>query len=314
MADPVAVGIDAGGTKLVAASITGDGDVVEQRRRVTPQGDPDALVSILVELARELGGGDLPVGVGIAGIVSREGELRYGPNVSVSDLPLSRDLTDALGVEVAVANDATVALFGEVTAGAGNGVEDALMLTLGTGVGGAAMIRGHLLEGAHGFAGEFGHVVVAEGGRGCPCGNRGCLEAYASGRAVGRHAAELLKTGDAGAADSSLAALEGEVDGRAVTEAAEGGDAFAQRMWTEAGFWLGVGMTSLVNALDPALVLVGGGAAPRNAEWVLPEAERVLGERIMGRTLRDPPPVVLAALGDDAGMIGAGLLARDLAR
>jgi glucokinase len=308
--DAVAVGIDIGGTKLVAGAVAADGTILDRRRTTTPapRGDtspdaPERLVSTIAGLAEALGPG-LPVGVGVAGIIAA-GRLEYSPNLAVEHLPLQQELESRLAVEVVVANDATVAGWGEVTAGGAKGVDDLVMFTLGTGVGGALVLRGRPVFGTHGFAGELGHLIVAEGGRLCPCGNRGCVEAYSSGTAMGAMATERLAATD----DDSVLRQHPVVDGRAVTEAARAGDQFAIEVLGEAGFWLGVAVASTVNAFDPGLVLVGGGAAPGAAEWVLPAAAASMADRVMGRGHRDLPAVALAALGDDAGMIGAALLA-----
>lgn len=307
MPTPASVGIDIGGTKLVAATLDGDGAPLERARVVTPAtGTADELVRVLVDLVRQLGEG-LPVGVGIAGIVDRDGVLRYGPNVAVRDLPLQARLADELGVDVLVRNDASVALYGEWARGAGRGVHDLVMLTLGTGVGGGVMLGGALVEGAHGLGGELGHIIVHDGGRRCPCGNLGCLEAYASGTAIARQATERLAE-DPG--DSVLAGRGTTLTGKDVTEAALAGDALAREVLEEAGRVLGVGVASLANALDPGRVVIGGGAGINAAEIILPVAREAARQRLMGRAHRPPLEVVLARLGDDAGMIGAGLLVR----
>lgn len=303
---PVAVGVDVGGTKLLALAVTADGSAVGRERRTSPTGDPDALVDTVVELARALGGG-VPVGAGVAGIVGRDGVVRYGPNLDVADLGLRERLTDALDVPVTVANDATVALFGELRAGAARGARDVVMITLGTGVGGAAVVDGRLVEGATGMAGELGHVPVVDGGRECPCGNRGCLEAYASGSAIGLAARDRL---DASEDPSDLRDAD-VVDGKSVTLAALDGDGLALEVLREAGYWLGVGLTGIVNVLDPELVVVGGGAATTAAPILLPEAFEVLSRRILGAGHRPVPELVQASLGDDAGAIGAALLAHE---
>jgi len=308
--DAVAVGIDVGGTKLVAAAIGADGTVIDRRRTTTPapRGDrnrdaAERLVATIADLATELGPG-LPVGVGVAGIITR-GRLEYSPNLSVVGVPIEQELVSRLGVPVVVANDATVAGWGEVCAGAAVGVPDVVMFTLGTGIGGALVLGGRPVVGTHGFAGELGHLIVEEGGRACPCGNRGCVEAYASGTAIAAMATEGLSATD----DPSILRNHERIDGKAVTEAAHAGDRFAAGILRHAGFWLGVALASAVNAFDPALVLIGGGAAPGAAEWLLPAARAAMGPRVMGHTHRQLPDVALAALGDDAGMVGAALLA-----
>jgi glucokinase len=309
--DPVAIGIDVGGTKLVAATVAADGTVLDRQRRETPASDASSLLETLRRCIRELGGGEdrWPVGVGIAGLVSHDGEVRYGPNIGIRDLPLARELAEAAGGPVTVVNDASAATFGEQRAGAGRGHDHLLMFTLGTGVGGGVVVGGQVVVGNGGLAGELGHVIVEEGGRACPCGNRGCLEAYASGTSMGLIARERL-------VDLSVESTlrdEAELTGRTVTQAALGGDGFARSVLVEAGHWLGVAAGSLVNVLDPALILVGGGAAVQTSRWVLPAAEAALADHLIGSPWRAAPPLELAALGDDAGMVGAALLAAERA-
>ncbi|MEX1164253.1 MAG: ROK family protein [Nitriliruptor sp.] len=300
-----ALGIDVGGTKLVAATVDADGRILDRRRQVTPARDADQLVARLQELIAELAGGGLPVGVGVAGMVDPQGRVRYGPNIGVRDLPLAELLADAAGGVVAVVNDANAATLGEQRAGAARGRDEVVMFTLGTGVGGGVVSGGQLRQGAHGFGGELGHVIVEEGGRPCPCGNRGCIEAYASGTAIALAARDRLVDPDR---PSTLRDAT-DLTGRAVTEAAQVGDALAQSVLVDVGRWLGVAAASVVNALDPEVILIGGGAAEATAPWVLPAAERALGERVLGRNLRPLPPFELATLGDDAGMVGAAMLA-----
>ncbi|MDX1620945.1 MAG: ROK family protein [Nitriliruptorales bacterium] len=305
----VSVGIDVGGTKLVAATVAEDGAVLDRARVESPRGDADRMLDVLVQLVDDVGGHGLPVGVGIAGIVSPDGTLRYGPNLDLEQVPLARLLGERLGTSIVVKNDATVALYGEYAAGAGRGARDLLMLTLGTGVGGAFMVDGAVVDGAHGFAGELGHIIIVDDGRPCPCGNLGCLEAYASGTAVERRVVQRL--GD-DAVETSLRELSrDELVGKDVTTAAGDGDAFAQEVLTEAGRWLGVGLASLVNVLDPARILIGGGFATGSADWVLPAAQQAMQRRLLGAAHRPSLEPILAELGDDAGMIGAARLAAD---
>lgn len=306
MDDAVAIGVDVGGTKLVAATVDADGRVLERVRRRTPARDPDALVDELHGLIADLGDA-LPVGVGIAGLVTPAGVVRYGPNISVRDLDLAGALRERTSRAVIVVNDASAATFGEQRVGAARGHGDVVLLTLGTGVGGGVVVGGRLLTGAHGFGGELGHVIVEEGGRPCRCGNQGCVEAYAAGRAIGHRARQRL-------AEEPGHSRLGEIDeltGRDVTLAARDGDVLAREVIEEAGRWLGAALATLVNALDPEVVLLGGGAAAQTATWMVPAARGAMVERIIGRAWRTPPPLELAALGDDAGMVGAGLLAAD---
>ncbi|MEX1178849.1 MAG: ROK family protein [Nitriliruptor sp.] len=304
-----ALGIDVGGTKLVAATVTAEGEVVERRREVTPARDADQLVASLRDLITALAGDGTPVGIGVAGMVDPTGRVRYGPNIGVRDLPLAELLRPTAGGVIAVVNDANAAALGEQRAGAAQGRDEVVLFTLGTGVGGGIVSGGLLRQGAHGFGGELGHIIVEEGGRPCPCGNRGCIEAYASGTAIGLAARDRL-------VDPELVTAlraDGELSGRSVTQAAQEGDALAQSVLVDVGRWLGVAAASVVNALDPEVILLGGGAAAATAPWVVPAAERALADRVLGHQMRPLPPFELTALGDDAGMIGAAMLALDRA-
>ena len=302
------LGIDIGGTQLRAALVDPTGRVLSRDRRPTPADDPDLLVRTLLELIRsawERTGERVPVGVGIAGLVTVDGTVRYGPNIGIRDLPLATLLGEELDAEVVVANDASVAALGEQRAGAGVDHEDLVLVTIGTGVGGGVVIGGRLLTGATGFGGELGHVIVNEGGRPCPCGNRGCVEAYASGSAIGALARDRLVDP---LTQSRLRDLD-RVAGPEVTAAAADGDAVAIEVLEEVGHWLGVALASMVNVLDPELILLGGGAAAAAAPWMLDPARRCMTERLVGSAWREAPEVALAVLGDDAGVVGAGLLA-----
>lgn len=305
MSEALAIGVDIGGTKLRAAVVDAEGRILERRRAGTPAGDAEGLVAALCAVITEVGEGRLPVGVGIAGLVTADGTVRYGPNIGVRDLPLAEALQEVTHGQVVVVNDASAAAFGEQRFGAGRGASDLVLVTLGTGVGGGVVVDGRLVLGRGGFAGEVGHLIVAEGGRTCPCGNRGCLEAYASGTAIGARARERLTDLTV---ESSLRAV-GDPSGPQVSAAAAAGDAFARSILEEAGSWLGVGAASLTNTLDPELLLVGGGAAQATAPWLLPAARTSLQSHLVGSQWREAPRLELATLGDDAGVIGAALLA-----
>ncbi|MDP8960414.1 MAG: ROK family protein [Actinomycetota bacterium] len=301
--EAIALGVDIGGTKLLVAAVGSDGTILARERLTSPRGVPDDLVASIMEAATKVGPG-LPVGVGVAGIVSRDGVVRYGPNLNIRDVDLQGRLMRDLEVPVVVRNDATVALYGELRVGAARGARDAVMLTLGTGVGGGIVAEGRLVEGTNGMAGEFGHLTVDDGGRRCGCGGRGHLEAYASGSAIGLRAQEMLNETDEA---SSLRAID-LVDGEAVARAAVDGDELALRVLREGGYWLGVGLMSICNALDPETFIIGGGASASAARFLVPEAVEILGKRILGAGHRPVPPVVTAELGDDAGAIGSALL------
>ena len=308
------IGLDVGGTKLLGGIVAADGQLLHRERWATPkQGGQDLLMAI-VTIVRELwatAGQELPVGIGIAGSVDGDGVVRFAPNIAdLEGMALRAQLQEHLyghaDGALLLDNDANVAAWGEYRFGAGRGHGDSLvMLTIGTGVGGGLIQHGALVRGRHGMAGEVGHLLLQPDGPRCGCGNDGCLEALASGTAIGRLAQERLDTTTA----PSLLRDAGPVTGKAVTIAAQSDDAFARDVLDTAGFWLGVGIASLVNALDPGVVIVGGGAMEAS-ELLLGPARRAAQERLIGRPVRQLPPIVEAELGDDAGMVGAADLVR----
>jgi glucokinase len=306
--EPVAIGIDVGGTKLVAATIAADGTVLDRQRRETPARDETLLLRTLARAIRELGGTEGS---------SRSGSASPGscpPTATSATAPTSASATcrwRAACRRPPVPRDRAQRRvrrrLRRAAGRRGRGRRDLVMFTLGTGVGGGVVVGGQVVLGQGGFAGELGHVIVAEGGRACPCGNRGCVEAYASGTSIGLIARERL-------VDLSVDTLlrdEVELTGRGVTQAALAGDAFATSVLVEAGHWLGVAAGTLVNVLDPEVILLGGGAAVQTSRWIVPAAEAALADHLIGSPWRVPPAFELAALGDDAGMVGAALLAAD---
>jgi glucokinase len=309
--EPAAIGIDIGGTKLAAGAVGPDGAVLSRARRDTPADDVDGILAAVGDVVAELApDGGLPIGVGAAGLVDADGAVRYAPNLEWEDLPLRDVLAERLGVPVTVDNDANVAAWGEFRLGAGREASSSMvMLTIGTGVGGGLVLDGRLVRGASGMAGEMGHMVVDAGGPRCPCGNLGCLEALASGTAIGRTARDVLRREDL-PVPTALRDLD-ELTGKSVTAVAREGDEVAVGVLASVGWWLGVGIASLVNVLDPQLVVVGGGAM-QAGELLLGPARESAASHLLGRSKRSLPPIAPAALGDDAGVVGAALLALEV--
>ncbi|MBY5164296.1 ROK family protein [Salsipaludibacter albus] len=316
----LALGVDIGGTNLRVGAVDGTGTVVARQDRPTPAGagvDPDVagreLVRTVADTARLVAGqaglapgSHVPLGIGFAGGISTEGEAVYGSNVSTRNFPLRDGVVEALGhADVLVVNDANAATWGEYRHGIGQDVRHLVMATVGTGVGGGTVVDGVLVAGSQGFGGEIGHMVVARDGWRCTCGHRGCLEAYASGQALARHARDLLAAGG----HSVMEGLE-VVEPRDVTAAAGEGDALAIEAIGRLGSWLGVGLASLVSLLDPELVVLGGGVSDHIGRWLLPATTRAMTNQMFAAAYRDPPAVRLATLGDTAGMIGAAEMAR----
>jgi glucokinase len=301
------IGVDIGGTKVLAAVVDGLGRVLDTESTPTPgpgsgieqatvQEVEDALVEVVERLLGQYG--RLTVGIAAAGFVARDGErVRFAPHLPWRDEPLAERVGKRFGHRVQgrvlVDNDASAALWAEARFGAARERSDALMITLGTGIGGSLVVGGRLVRGANGMAGEYGHMQVVPDGRACPCGGRGCWEQYCSGRALARAAAE---------AGSDLA-------GPALTIAAREGDPVALAAYAEVGRWLGVGVANLVAALDPPLVVIGGGVSAAG-DLLLGPARAALEQSLVGAGHRDLPQVVGAVLGPMAGVVGAADLAR----
>ena len=317
--DDVFVGVDVGGTKVLAGVVGPDGEVQGATRRATPDHRnegrrdaarlvEDALVSAVRETAR--GRRVTALGVGAAGFVDATGErVMFAPHLPWRDDPVRQRLAERLGCRVVLENDATCAALAELVHGAARGADSALMVTLGTGIGGGVVVGGRVLRGAHGMAGEFGHMQVVPDGRECECGRRGCWEQYCSGNALVRHARDRI--GDeatvlAQACHGDPEALTGPM----VTRAAEQADPVAREAFRTVGDWLGVGVANLVAAFDPQLVVVGGGLSAAG-EQLLGPARHALARSLVGAPHRDAAGLVGALLGPEAGMIGAATLARD---
>jgi len=303
------VGIDVGGTKAQAVVIDRSGEVVETMQRPTPRGDQslDALIDVLVELADAVGH-EGSLGVGVPGLVTRTGVLRAAPNLDgVADFAVAELLSERFGSAVFVDNDATCATVAEWRLGAGRGVDDMVLVTLGTGIGGGAVTHGAVLRGANGFAGEFGHMVVDPSGPLCPCGRRGCWERYASGSglamlareaATGHRLRDVVRHagGDAQA-----------VRGEHVQTAARDGDPDALAVIDEFSRWVALGLVNLTNALDPEMFVLGGGLAA-GSDLYLEPIRRWFGELLYQPHLRPVPGIEFARWGPLAGAVGAALL------
>ncbi len=299
------LGLDVGGTKCLAVVVDDGGSVVERRRVPTPSGAKD-IEDALVELVQsfEVGVDEwTTIGVGVPGLVSLDGVIVSSPNLpGVENFPVAQRLVERLGRPIPVDNDANCAARAEWRVGAARARDDALIVTIGTGIGGGVVAGGRLVRGAHGFAGEIGHVVVDVGGRECPCGRQGCWEQYASGMALRRLARVALDRGARwpGSGDDAID----------VRRAAENGNEAAYRVIDEFGDWIAVGVAALVHVVDPEIVVIGGGVAHR-ADVVRDAVERHLGEHLYASHVRPHPRVVLAHFGEDAGAIGAAFLVRD---
>ena len=308
-----ALGVDVGGTKCLGVVVDEDGTLVTEARRPTPHGD-DALIDTLEEIVGDLSSSVDPgiaIGIGLPGLITTSGVLRSSPNLpGVVELDLAGRLGARLDRVVRVTNDATAAAFAEWRVGAGRGVDDLVMVTLGTGIGGGVVAGGRLVVGANGFTGEFGHMVVDPNGPPCPCGRRGCWERYASGSGL----AQLARVEAVGRRLPNVVAMAGGdaalVRGEHVQAAARAGDADAIAVVDKFARWVALGLVNLTNALDPAMFVLGGGLA-EGADLYLGPIQRWFGELLYAPHLRPHPRLAFAELGAHAGAIGCALLAAE---
>jgi glucokinase len=311
----VTIGVDVGGTTVAAGVVDEQGSVLATAQRDTPFDDPRRTEDVIVEVVSELAAAhDVEaVGVGAAGFVDAErSTVLFAPNLAWRDEPLRAGIEGRCGLPVVIENDANAAAWGEVRFGAGRGEDFVVVLTVGTGIGGGIVLGGRLLRGRFGVAGEIGHINMVPDGRRCGCGLEGCWEQYASGRALVQEAQELAEASPAMAADLlRLAGGEAEmITGPVVTQAAQEGDVAALRCFDVVGTWLGRGMAQLAAVLDPGLFVLGGGVSAAG-ELLRGPAGRALLQHLTARGHRPHAELRIAELGPEAGIVGAGDLARD---
>jgi glucokinase len=309
------IGLDIGGTKVLGVVADRDGSVVAEDREESPEGFADIVDSgatMIATLRSRATAAVTAVGIGIAGLVDAQGVLRYGPNLpGVIDAPVKEALAARTGLPVVVDNDANVAGWGEVRFGAAEGSRDALLVTLGTGIGGAIVLDGAVVRGAHGFAAEIGHFTVDPNGPICACGERGHWESIASGSALGRMARERI---EAGGGAAILARAHGDhdaVNGHHVGQAAAAGDADALAVLDAYADNVALGLSALANILDPEIIVIGGGLVTLGDLLFEPLRAAFLAH-IEAPEHRPKVPIVPATLGERAGAIGAAAIAADV--
>ena len=308
------VGVDVGGTKVAAGVVDEAGNVVAQVRRATSAQVEGAAERTIAALVAELASA-YPVeavGVGAAGLVDEtRSVVRFAPNLGWREQPLRVLLEAATNLPVVVENDANAAAWAEYRFGAARGRDDVVMVTVGTGIGGALVLGGVLYRGGFGLAGEVGHLVLDPDGPACGCGRRGCWEQFASGNALLREA-RARSAQDRSGARLMLGLGDGTPEGVAgphITAAARLGDPVALAVFATAGFWLGRGMAELAAVLDPACYVVGGGVSEAG-ELLLAPARAAFSQHLMGADVRPRAEILAAEMGNLAGIVGAAELAR----
>ncbi|MGO1166545.1 MAG: ROK family glucokinase [Janibacter sp.] len=314
------IGIDIGGTKVSGGVLDDDGRILVRTRRDTPDRSnaPRVVEDTMVEVIEELlalaveAGVERPttVGVGAAGFVAADrATVVFAPHLSWRNEPLRASLGQRIDLPISIDNDANAALWAEHRFGAARGATHAVMITLGTGIGGAILVGEQLMRGRYGIAGEFGHMQVVPGGQRCECGNRGCWEQYSSGNALVREARGLALANSPMATDL-LAHVDGDASaltGPVLTEVARAGDPTAVELLAEIGHWLGVGIADLAAALDPEVFVIGGGVSAAG-DLLLGPARDTFARQLTGRGYRPAARIVAAHFGPDAGLIGAASL------
>jgi glucokinase len=302
-----AVGVDVGGTKIAAGVVSPEGKLLNEVRYPTENVREPLLSTIagaIMEVQRDYQIG----GVCLAApgfILASENKILSAANLeAIEGIPLKEELGRRTGLRVTVENDANAAAWSEFRFGAGQDIDNLVFVTLGTGVGGGIISHGVLLRGARGMGGELGHITIQPEGPRCGCGNRGCLEALASGKAIGRRAREVASEQP----DSALGRLARAPLGEDVLDLARRGDGAALEVLWEAGTWLGIGLATFVNVFDPEVIAMGGGVSEAG-NLVLEPARRELRLRSCSPA-RDLVEIRGATLGAKSGMLGAAALAR----
>jgi glucokinase len=306
------IGVDVGGTKIAAGVVDEKGDIKERVKRPTPAQDGAGVVKEIIGIVNDFKSRHdvTAVGLGVAAQVdSGRSTVYFAPNIAWRNVPVGDEVMAGTGLPTVVENDANAATWGEYRFGLTEDVATMILLTVGTGMGGGVVIDGRLFRGAHGVGTELGHLRVAPDGQLCGCGLRGCLEAHASGTALGREARAAAAT----PAGEHLRAMAGgdpqAVTGPMVTAAALEGDPLSIRLISNLATWLGHGMAAFTALFDPAMFVINSGLAEAGDVFMRP-LDDTFRQHITGHGHRPEPAVRFATLGDDAGLIGAADLAR----
>jgi glucokinase len=318
------IGVDVGGTKVLAVALTPGSTAVRASSEHATVVGP-AVLEVIDRTVREVraatGPGDGPllgIGVGLPGLVGRDGVLRLGPHLpGAGGLDVAPVLTDRHGVPTVVDNDGNCAAWAEQLAGVGAAdgvvpaVDDLLFVGLGTGISCGMVVGGRRVRGTHGFAGEPGHMTVDPDGPACACGARGCWETLASGSALAAQARAAASGGALGALMAQLGVTAEGLRGEHVTEGLRRGDGDAEAVAEGFSRWVALGLANLIHLLDPEVVALGGSVVD-DAELWLPRIRRHADELVLGGPLRRRTRIVAARAGRSAGAVGAALLAREM--
>lgn len=310
------IGIDVGGTKIAAGVVDESGNILTMSRKATPAHDSEAILATIVTAVEDLRRVNdvAAIGIGAPGFINPERTtVVFAPNVGWIDEPIAAKVNEATGLPTYLENDANAAAWGEFAFGAAKSRRSAVVITVGTGIGGGIIIDGHLIRGSYGFGGEIGHLNLIQEGLQCGCGLKGCWEQYSSGSALVRTARSLATSVASSERATRLIELAGgdgnKITGLNITQAAREGDELAIECFNEVGKWLGQGMADLAAILDPEVFVIAGGVSEAG-DLLRDPVEDSFKHRVTASGQRAMPPVVLAQLGNEAGIIGAADLAR----
>ena len=304
------IGIDLGGTSVKVALCSEDGTLLRKQNCPTRTGDPDGLRAdmkrLALSLCAEYGVGPdrvTQIGLGVPGSLDKVNcRLIFGTNLGMNEVGFAHAFEPEFACPVKLDNDANCAALGETIAGAARNAKDVVMITLGTGVGGGIVIDGKLYSGFNDIAGEIGHMVIRQGGEPCNCGRRGCLEAYASAMHFVRFAERALEAGR----ESSMMQHKGKLNAKMICDAVDEGDELAIELFEDYCRNLACGLSNVINIFQPECIVLGGGLAGYGEKLLAPL--RRLTEHESFRCEEKNTKLVIAQLGNDAGLIGAAML------
>lgn len=310
------IGIDFGGTYIKYGLVGEGGEIIEKGKVPTPAGcgyaeTVEAIASAVRELAAKHGARVCGLGIGAPGVVDGEsGIVRTSGNLGWENKPLAGDLSAKLGIPAVLTNDANAAVYGEYACGAGGDYKSVVLITLGTGVGSGIVLSGKLFEGNEGAGAELGHEVIRFGGEKCACGRRGCFEAYASATALIKQTKRAMEKDR----QSKLWQLCGgdieSVNGKTAFDGAKKGDKTAKRVVNNYLRYLSEGLANIANTFRPEAILVGGGISAQGESLTVPLQKKV-NRLMLGRGRYAPVKILAAMLGNDAGLVGAAMLAKE---
>jgi glucokinase len=312
---PFTIGVDLGGSKVDVALADTEGRILSDNRYPTnPDKGSDRIIADIIDAVNKFqeqaGQEAAALGIGVAGQIDSAGVVKCSPNLPFHDEPLQTRLEKELGLPTMVTNDVRAVTYGEWHYGSGKGVDDLVVIFVGTGIGGGVVSGGQLLEGCNNTAGELGHATLVAEGRRCRCPNLGCLEAYAGGWAIAERAQEAVTAHPKeGEKLKSLAGEVGNITAATVCRAYREGDLFSRRLVEETGQYLAAGVVGIVNAFNPCLLVLGGGVIEGLPE-LIQIVERVTRKRALKPNV-EKLKIVKAGLGVRAGVIGAAALARN---